>query len=55
MPSTYGGSLLGMRAQDALDIGLYLTTLPPRDSGVIPACCTACHGDQLADTDAGMP
>jgi mono/diheme cytochrome c family protein len=53
MPSTYGGSLLGMRADDALDIGIYLTTLPPQDSGRIPECCTACHGNTGADADGG--
>ncbi|MDD9936019.1 MAG: hypothetical protein OXT09_20575 [Myxococcales bacterium] len=52
MPSNFGGSLRGVREQDALDIGLYLTTLPPRDSGEIAACCSACHGP-MADGDAG--
>jgi hypothetical protein len=38
MPSGPMGSFGGMLADDALDIGLYLTTLPPIDSGDIPTC-----------------
>jgi cytochrome c553 len=38
MPSGPFGSLGGITADDALDIGVYLTTLPPKDSGTIPAC-----------------
>jgi hypothetical protein len=53
MPSTYGGALLGLAEQDALDIALYLKTLQPKDSGEIRACCTACHGEM--DGDAGAP
>lgn len=51
MPSTFGGALLGMTEQDALDIGTYLKTIPPKDSGEIRACCSACHG--AMDADAG--
>lgn len=51
MPSTYGGSFLGMKERDALDIGIYLTTIEPRDSGTIQACCSACHGNEQ---DAGV-
>lgn len=37
MPGGAGG--LGMLTDaDALDIGYYLTTLPPVDSGIVPAC-----------------
>ena len=53
MPSYYGGSFTGMNEQDALDLGQYFTTIPARDSGVIPQCCTACHGDNMRDGDAG--
>jgi mono/diheme cytochrome c family protein len=38
MPSGPFGSLGGITADDALDIGVYLTTLPPKDSGSIPQC-----------------
>ena len=38
MPSGPMGSFGGMTADDALDIGIYLTTLPPIDSGGIPSC-----------------
>ncbi len=38
MPSGPMGGFAGMTADDALDIGLYLTTLPPIDSGPIPTC-----------------
>ena len=38
MPSGPTGSLGGITADDALDIGIYLTTLPPIDSGAIPSC-----------------
>ncbi len=46
MPSTYGGALLGMTEQDALDIGVYLKSIAPKDSGEIRACCSACHGPE---------
>ena len=52
MPSYFGGSFTGLREQDALDLGHYFTTIPAQDSGVIPQCCTACHGDPM-DRDAG--
>ena len=52
MPSYYGGSFLGMSAQDALDIGMYFTTIGPQDSGVIPVCCKACHRGAAME-DAG--
>jgi mono/diheme cytochrome c family protein len=59
MPSSYGGSFTGMKREDALDLGQYFTTIPPRDTGPIELCCAACHkqnGDDagLAD-DAGSP
>ncbi len=38
MPSGPFGSFGGMTADDALDIGYYLTSLPPIDSGNIPNC-----------------
>lgn len=38
MPSGPLGAFGGMTADDALDIGYYLTTLPPLDSGDIPSC-----------------
>ncbi len=38
MPSGPMGGFAGMTADDALDIGIYLTTLPPIDSGSIPSC-----------------
>lgn len=50
MPSTYGGSFLGMHRDDARDIATYLKWLTPRDSGTIEPCCNTCHG-----MDAGMP
>jgi mono/diheme cytochrome c family protein len=49
MPSYDGGSFRGMSAQDALDLGHYFTTIPPKDSGVVPVCCSACHGDDVDD------
>jgi mono/diheme cytochrome c family protein len=45
MASGPDGPFGGMRDQDALDIGFYLTNLEPRDSGEIPLSCGACHGD----------
>jgi hypothetical protein len=42
-----------MSAQDALDIGRYLTTIPPVDSGVVSVCCGACHKGN--GSDAGGP
>lgn len=53
MPSYYGGTFRGMREQDALDLGNYFTSLPPQDTGVIAACCTACHGE-TSNEDAGL-
>jgi hypothetical protein len=50
MPSTEGGAFQGMHEQDALDIGHYLLSIPPIDSGVIEPCCATCHGD---DADGG--
>ena len=38
MPSGPFGAFGGMTSDDALDIGYYLTTLPPIDSGEIPSC-----------------
>lgn len=38
MPSGPTGALGGMTADDALDIGIYVTTLPPIGSGGIPLC-----------------
>ena len=38
MPSGPVGGFGGMLAQDALDIGAYLTTLAPIDGGDIPLC-----------------
>jgi len=38
MPSGPVGGLGGLLAQDALDIGNYLTTIPPIDGGDIPQC-----------------
>lgn len=38
MPSGPFGSFGGIAADDARDIGLYLTTLPAIDSGAIPRC-----------------
>jgi hypothetical protein len=38
MPSGPGGALGGLTADDALAIGIYVTTLPPIDSGSIPQC-----------------
>jgi mono/diheme cytochrome c family protein len=38
MPFGPVGSLGGLLAQDALDIGNYLTTIPPIDGGDIPQC-----------------
>ena len=52
MPSYYGGSFTGMNERDALDLGHYFTTIPAQDSGVIPQCCTACHGNMF-DQDGG--
>jgi hypothetical protein len=49
MPSGTFGSFLGMSPQDALDIGHYLTTIPPIDTGVIKVCCTACHKGGASD------
>jgi mono/diheme cytochrome c family protein len=40
MPSGPAGAFGGMRVQDAEDIGTYLTTLPPIDSGDVPRCST---------------
>jgi mono/diheme cytochrome c family protein len=51
MPSYFGGSFRGMNEQDAHDLGSYFTTIPAQDSGVIPACCSACHGDMMMDGD----
>jgi hypothetical protein len=51
MPSSFGGALRGLGERDALDIGTYLKTIPPQDSGEIRVCCSACHGDM--DRDAG--
>jgi hypothetical protein len=53
MPSNFGGSFLGMDEADALDIGVYLLSLAPRDSGAIEPCCKTCHNPS-AD-DAGAP
>jgi len=52
MPSYMGGSFVGMTQADALDLGHYFTSLPPRDSGPIAKCCNACHGNK--GMDAGM-
>jgi hypothetical protein len=53
MPSTNpGDTFRGMQPQDALDLGRFFTTLPPKDSGVIPECCVACH-QPPGDADAG--
>jgi mono/diheme cytochrome c family protein len=38
MPSGPFGGFAGLSQQDATDIGVYLTTLPPIDSGQIPVC-----------------
>ena len=43
MPVGPGGGFGGMTDRDALAIGHYLTTLEPRDNGVIEHCCGACH------------
>jgi mono/diheme cytochrome c family protein len=43
MPVGPGGGFAGMTDHDALAIGHYLTTLQPRDNGVIERCCGACH------------
>jgi len=52
-PMPYGpeGSYGLMLERDARDIGVYLTTLPPRDNGEFEPCCSACHGAG----DAGLP
>ncbi|MFI5307561.1 MAG: hypothetical protein ACHQ53_09425, partial [Polyangiales bacterium] len=52
MPSYMGGSFVGMTQADALDLGHYFTTLPPKDTGPIAKCCTACHG--IKPMDGGM-
>jgi hypothetical protein len=33
------------------DHGVCLKSIPPKDSGEIRVCCTACHGEM--DEDAG--
>jgi len=38
MPAGPGGSLGGLTQQDAYDIGMYLTTIPPVPGGVVPTC-----------------
>jgi mono/diheme cytochrome c family protein len=38
MPSGPSGGLAGLSQDDAADIGVYLTTLPPIESGEIPSC-----------------
>jgi hypothetical protein len=45
MPSAFGGGLLGLTEEDALDIGAYVTQLRPIDSGEIRPCCATCHGE----------
>ena len=52
MPSSFGGSFTGMTERDALDLGQYFVTLPPKDTGKVPVCCTACHRRDVSD-DAG--
>ncbi len=52
MPSaTTGDSFRGMTPDDALDLGRFFKSIAPQDSGVIPACCNACHG---TGDDAGV-
>lgn len=52
-PMPYGpeGSYGLMLEQDAKDIGVYLTTLPPEDNGEFEPCCSVCHDS----SDAGLP
>ena len=38
MPAGPAGTFGGLTDADALDIGIYVTTLPPIDSGDIPVC-----------------
>lgn len=38
MPAGPGGALGGLSPQDAHDIGVYLTTIPPIGGGVVPQC-----------------
>lgn len=44
MPSGPTGALAGLTDGDATDIGIYLTTLAPKDNGVIPLCVAPSSG-----------
>ena len=54
MPAGPGMAFGGLTDSDALDIGYYLTTLPPQDNGVIPNCSPPPRPDGGSDasTDA---
>lgn len=54
MPSSFGGSFTGMTENDALDLGQYFISLPPKDTGKIPVCCTACHRRNTGDDAGGL-
>ena len=53
MPASFGGSFSGMTETDAMDLGRYFLALPPKDTGMIARCCTACHKGPSGFEDAG--